>query len=427
MDHALRASLASELHARPFLRLSGSVALAHLAIYAGDDTAVHEQLLRALCDLTGMPPPEPGSTHYAAQWNGERQLKWERHTEFSTYTFVARRHDTDYFSGLATEHVPQAWFEQIAGMRFVATRMELVSGGNAPVVRDGYRQWIDGPIKVGSRVLGNGEVYCDWTIKPDGFSRFLVIDEGFREAQGGRLLQRLYEIETYRMMALLALPAARELGRSLDVLQRSLAGLMHRMDSAPDDKVDADLLQELTHLAVRGEALAEAGHRFSASRAYERLVMARIQELREERIEGIPTIAEFMERRFTPAMDTCRANWSRLEQFTTRVARAVDLLRTRVSLAQEGNTMRLLAGMDRTARTQLHLQHAVEGLSVAAISYYVLSLTAVGLRSLHALHLGMDPELVEGLLIAPVVLLVFLVIRRTKRSDKSAKGGASAG
>ena len=95
MDHALRASLANELHARPFLRLSGSVALAHLAIYAGDDAAIHEQLLRALCDLTGMPPPEPGSTHYVAQWNGERQLKWERHTEFSTYTFVASRHDTD--------------------------------------------------------------------------------------------------------------------------------------------------------------------------------------------------------------------------------------------------------------------------------------------------------------------------------------------
>ncbi len=232
-----------------------------------------------------------------------------------------------------------------------------------------------------------------------------------------RLLQRLYEIETYRMMALLALPAARELGRSLDVLQRSLSALMNRMDSAPNDKVDAALLQDLTHLAVRGEALAESSHRFSASRAYERLVMARIQELREERIEGIPTIAEFMERRFTPAMETCRANWNRLEQFTARVARAVDLLRTRVSLAQEGNTMRLLAGMDRTARTQLHLQHAVEGLSVAAISYYVLSLTAVGLRSMHAFHLPLDPELVEGLLIAPVVLLVFLVIRRTKRSN----------
>ncbi|MGT2493790.1 hypothetical protein ACU4GD_33075 [Cupriavidus basilensis] len=32
-----------------------------------------------------------------------------------------------------------------------------------------------------------GQVFCDWTIQPDGFSRFLVIDDGFREEQGGRL------------------------------------------------------------------------------------------------------------------------------------------------------------------------------------------------------------------------------------------------
>lgn len=428
MDHPLRAPLANELHARPFLRLSGSVALAHVAVYSADDATVHEQLLRTLCDLTGLPAPEPGGTHYAAQWNGDRQLKWERHTEFSTYTFVACRRDDAYFSDLATSHVPAAWFDKVDGLRFVAIRMELVSGEHAAAARERYQEWVDGPIKVGSHVLGSGQVFCDWTIKPDGFSRFLVIDEGFREAQGGRLLQRLYEIETYRMMALLALPVARQLGRSLDLLQRSLTDLMLRMDSAQDDNRDAGLLQELTHLAVRGEALSDGGHRFSASRAYEKLVLARIHELREERIEGIPTIAEFMERRFTPAMETCRSNWSRLEQFTTRVARAVDLLRTRVSLAQEGNTMRLLKGMDRTARTQLRLQHAVEGLSVAAISYYVLSVMGVGLRSMHALSVAGDPELLEGLLIAPVVLAVFMVVRRTKRAEHgAAKAGSGSG
>lgn len=414
MDHPLRATLANELHARPFLRLEGSVALAHLAVYAEDDSAVHDVLLRDLCALSGLPEPADRCTHYVANWSEHRQLKWERHTEFSTYTFVANRDDGDYFSDLATEHVPQEWFAGIAGKRFVGIRMELVSGSRAPEARANYRQWIDGPIAAGSRVLGNGEVFCDWTIKPDSFSRFLIIDDGFREAQSGRLLQRLYEIETYRMMALLALPEARQLGQSLDTLQRSLGVLLKSMDRDQADRDDSQLLGDLTHLAVRSEALADCGHRFSASRAYEKLVLARIQELREERIDGIPTIAEFMERRFAPAMDTCKASWNRLEQFTVRVARAVDLLRTRVSLVQEANTTRLLEGMDRTARSQLHLQHAVEGLSVAAISYYVLSLTGVALKSLHAADFSVDHELVEGLLIAPVVALVFYITRRSK-------------
>ncbi|MDQ0142377.1 DUF3422 family protein [Cupriavidus necator] len=416
LDHPLRDSLARELHARPFLRIGGSASLTHFAIYADGDTAIHHTLLADLCRLTGLEPPADGATHYSARWSHGTQLKWERHTEFSTFTFVARRVDTDYFSELATAHVPARWFDRFAGKRLVALRMELVSGDAAAHARDNVRQWIDGPILAGSHVLGGGEVFCDWTIPPDGFTRFLVIDNGFREVQGGRLLQRLYEIETYRMMALLSLPVARELGRSVDHLQSALAPLMRSMDTSQGGRHDAGVLERLTHLAVRIEALAESGNRFSASRAYEKLVLARIQELREERIEGIPTIAEYMERRFAPAMETCRSVWARHEQFASRVARALDLLRTRVNLAQEQDTTRLLEGMDQTARNQLRLQHAVEGLSVAAISYYVLSLAGTGLKALHAFHLPLDPELAKGILILPVVLLVLRATRRSKHA-----------
>ncbi|KWR91474.1 DUF3422 family protein [Cupriavidus sp. IDO] len=417
MDHPLRDGLARELHARPFLRIGGSVSLTHFAIYGDGDTVIHHALLASLCRLTGLDEPADGITHYSARWGADKQLKWERHTEFSTFTFVAQRCDTHYFSDLATCHIPADWFEAFAGKRLVALRMELVSGEAAAYARENARQWIDGPILTGSHVLGGGQVFCDWTIPPDGFSRFLVIDNGFRQVQGGRLLQRLYEIETYRMMALLALPVARELGRSVDNLQRSLAPLMRSMDAGQGVRHDAELLERLTHLAVRMEALAESGNRFSASRAYEKLVLARIQELREERIEGIPTIAEFMERRFAPAMETCRSVWARHEQFAGRVARALDLLRTRVNLAQEQDTTRLLEGMDQTARSQLRLQHAVEGLSVAAISYYVLSLAGAGLKALHSVHIPLDPDLIKGTLILPVVLLVVRATRRSKHAQ----------
>jgi uncharacterized membrane-anchored protein len=244
--------------------------------------------------------------------------------------------------------------------------------------------------------------------------RFLVIDDGFREEQGGRLLQRLYEIETYRMMALLSLPIARRMSRDLDEIHASLQSLMQSMDAGGADCDDSQLLVKLTHLAVRVESLSGSGGRFSASRAYEKLVLARIQELREERIEGMPTIQEFMERRFAPAMETCRSVWARHEQIAARIARAVDLLRTRVNLAQEQDVTRLLAGMERTARNQLHLQHAVEGLSVAAISYYVLSLAAAAFKALHGLRIPLDPELAEGLAIGPVVLAVIVITRRTR-------------
>ncbi|MGT2493791.1 DUF3422 family protein [Cupriavidus basilensis] len=58
-------------------------------------------------------------------------------------------------------------------------------------------------------------------------------------------------------------------GRKPDELQRALGPLMHSMDASPGPQHDAELLVRLTHLAVRIEALAESGGRFSASRAYE--------------------------------------------------------------------------------------------------------------------------------------------------------------
>jgi uncharacterized membrane-anchored protein len=61
------------------------------------------------------------------------------------------------------------------------------------------------------------------------------------------------------------------------------------------------------------------------------------------------------------------------------------------------------------------MQHAVEGLSVAAISYYVLNLSGAALRALHAVHLALDPEIVEGLLILPVVAAVVLFTGRIRR------------
>jgi uncharacterized membrane-anchored protein len=309
-----------------------------------------------VCRDTGLDAPHEGATHHAVQSPCGWYVKWERHTEFSTFTFVAPRRDTGYFDDLAIEGVPPAWFARLAGIRFVAVRMELLSGDAARLVRGELRRWIDGPALVGNSVLGGGKVFCDWHVRDDGFMRLLVIDEDFREEQGGRLLQRLYEIETYRMMALLALPVARRMSRELDDIHTALHALMQRMDAGGADGDDAALLVKLTHLAVRVEALSGSGARFSASRAYEKLVLARIHELREERIEGMPMIAEFMERRFAPAMETCRSVWARHEQIAARIARAVDLLHAR----------ELGAGTGRHAPARRHGAHRAQPASSAA-------------------------------------------------------------
>jgi uncharacterized membrane-anchored protein len=144
----------------------------------------------------------------------------------------------------------------------------------------------------------------------------------------GRLVQRVLEIETYRMAALLGLPAARKAAAVLATAERELAELANAIRAADRDTEPA-LLDRLTRLAGQVESRYAATHsRFSASSAYFELVDRRIQEIQETRVDGIQTIREFMDRRLTPAR-TCEWATRRQNALSERVSRVSSLLRTR--------------------------------------------------------------------------------------------------
>jgi uncharacterized membrane-anchored protein len=227
-------------------------------------------------------------------------------------------------------------------------------------------------------------------------------------------LQRLFEIESYRVMALLALPLARAHAPRILAVERSLASLAEQI--AESDGGDEALLGKLTTLAADVEsALVASQYRFSASRAYYELVRSRIAELQERPLPGIQTIDEFMTRRLAPAMATCFSVSQRLRDLSERVAQASGLLSTRVEIAREKQNQALLASMDRRARLQLRLQQTVEGLSVAAITYYVAGLVGYVTKGLKASGLGIDPEISIALAIPAVLILVTVALRRTRR------------
>ena len=279
-----------------------------------------------------------------------------------------------------------------------------------------------------SSVMQGAELWSDFAIQADGFSRFVIRDLGMRELQAGRLVQRVLEIETYRMMALLGLPAARAVGRELDRVEAELAELADAMvatDMAQPGEGSGDeqrLLEQITRLAARMEKLSLAnGYRFSASRAYFRIVQARIEELREVRIEGTPTVEEFMERRLEPAMHTCEATSARQEALGRRIADTNDLLRTRVGIVQEMQNRRILESLNARAAQQLRLQLAVEGLSVAAISYYLVGLLGYAGKAAKAAGWPINPDIALGILVPVVAGAVWLAQRRVHhRIGKSA-------
>lgn len=415
LNHPLRLSLAGEIHARPFMVLEAPARISHLAIHADDDPGAHDRRLAALCARFGVAEPAAGAQHFFHDF-GHFRLKWERHTEFSTFSFVEAGEAGGDFQLTALRHVPADWLATRQGSVIVASHLIAERGAPLGIADRRLRRLFPLPPLVGSQVLSGGEIWTDFQVGPDGFSKFLIRDTDLRESQMGRLVQRLGEIETYLMMALLALPLAREGAVLLGRIEEDLTELGSRMSNLDIDGDAEGLLREISRLDAQVRAQSfRTGYRFSAAQAYYRIVGARIGELRERRIEGVPTIGEFMERRLAPAMDTCLSVAARQEALAGKIGRSNDMLRTRVNLAQERQTQGVLASLSRSASRQLQLQQAVEGLSVVAISYYGIGLAAYALKALKGWGIDMPVDQAVGLLLPLIAGATWLGIRRLHR------------
>ncbi|MBJ7311867.1 DUF3422 family protein [Rugamonas sp. CCM 8940] len=471
LNHPLRVPLAAEIHSRPFLALQAPETLTHFALYAPvepgaqhNHRAVQHRILQDLCIHYGVAVPHPQARYFYHDFDRFR-LKWECHTEFATYTFVERGAEAagwrQAFERAPLQHVPQEWLAGLHGKIIVAAHVVLSKDAPAPAPADAtgqphhtggppggtpggdprddlrreLRELFQGNVLVGGSVGGGGgEIWTDFKIQPDGFSRFVVRDLSLREFQAGRLVGRLLEIETYRTMALLGLPQAEASQPALNGIESELAALTATLVQSEhgaaqpmaEANEDQNLLHRISGLAARLEKLSVSNsYRFAASQAYFSLVQARIQELRELRIEGMPTLAEFMGRRLAPAMHTCTSVAQRQEALATRIARSNDLLRTRVGIEQERQNRKILQSLDARAAQQLRLQQAVEGLSVVAISYYLLGLVGYAGKAMKASNLPVNPDLMTGLMVPLVTAGVWYCLRRLHQ-QLHATAGATA-
>jgi len=417
LNHAQRVPLAAEIHSRPFLKLDDPTLLTHLAIVGEQD---QHELLAGLCGHFGVAAPAAGGKYFSHDF-GRFRLKWELHTEFATYTFAeevrAMPLPEEAFGSMPVRHLPEQWLLALQGRVLVAAHVMLARpGGTQEAFAASLQRVFQGAPLAGSQVMQGGELWTDFAIHADGFSRFVVCDAGMHQQQAGRLVQRVLEIETYRMMALLGLPYAQQATPELNAVEAELAtlaaALVEADGKADDGTTEQRLLDQITHLAARLEKLSlDNSYRFAASKAYFSLVNARIEELRELRIEGAPTVEEFMERRLAPALKTCEAVAARQEALARRIANSNDLLRTRVGIVQEAQNRQILQSLNARALQQLRLQQAVEGLSVAAITYYVVGLAGYSAKGAKAFGWVGNPELLMGVLVPVVAAGVWLTLR----------------
>lgn len=415
--HGDRERLFNELHTRPFPVLAQGSRISQLALlHDGQSGEAEYRHLHRLCERYAVLPPLPGASCHIQHF-GSFELRWERHSEFSTYTFIHVDTAAAPFSRTALSLLPAEWLEALPGKVISGVHVELHDLPGAAPTADDVRPHFENQRLISSWVLDrHARLWTAFRLHQDGLGRILVQSRDLNVCQLGRLVRRLLEIETYRMMVLLTFPVARALAPELGGMDRRMAAINAEINAIHGLDDERRLLDDLSTLAARIEHLrSETNARFAAARAYHELVLDRLDGLREQGEFGLQTFEEFLLRRLTPAFRTGEAVSDQLDSLATRIDRASKLLRTRVDLTLEAQNQDLLQSMNRRGHLQLQLQQAVEGLSVVAITYYLVGLVKHVAGSLAEVGWISHPEWVAGLSVPLCLFLVWRGVRRLRK------------
>ncbi|RLB36966.1 MAG: DUF3422 domain-containing protein [Deltaproteobacteria bacterium] len=414
--HPSRTELHEELHSRPSPLVETPCTISHIAVQVGaEERAAERAYLGELCTRFDANPPREGASCFYQTFGGF-ELRWEKHTEFSTYTFIQRVLGDPLRQAGALTQVPGDWLAKMPGK--VTTALHLAfscaEGPIDPAELDRYFE--KQPLRGGVVRQGTAYLYSSFRLHSDGFGRIVLQARDLTPLQAGRLVQRVLEVETYRLMALLALPVARRITPDVRTTERELARITQELTHAEEETDQRALLDELSKLAARVERhRSDTTYRFAATNAYYDLVEERIQELGEGKIPGLQSIRVFIERRLAPGIRTCNAVRDRLEGLSGRISQASELLRARVELSIQGQNRELLTSMNRRSEVQLRLQQAVEGLSVVAMTYYLMGLLGYLYEGLAWTGLPLDKKIGFAIAVPVVMLAVWKVIHGVRR------------
>jgi uncharacterized membrane-anchored protein len=410
--HPLRAAVLGEVHARPFTPIETPRRILHFAFdTAGEAGRNDRAALAEFCARRGLEPLKPSTKQHRVALGGAT-LRWEQHSEFTTYTWeLASEGATPFHPAAASLAAPMASLPQ-PGPLLVALDLHLLADKKIAL-----EQLFDrASLAAAETADGDALFATDFQADPSGFVRILVLDRALGRERAGALVQRIVELETYRTLALLGLPEAQQLTPSINRIETRLAEVTEEMRRTAELVDNHRLLDELTELAAELEAGAAASmFRFGASRAYNEIVQLRLQTIGERKVGAFPSWSSFLARRMQPAMRTCITTEERQATLSEKLARAANLLRTRVDVEMERQNRDLLKSMNERTRLQLRLQTTVEGLSVAAVSYYVVGLFGYLMKGLHDEGVPVDISLATALFVPVAVLAIWFVVRRIRR------------
>ena len=415
-EHVNRGTIHDETHARPSAPMSGAGFVRRAAFLSRDRGRDLQPLQASMQALAGL---EKGQARFARQFSfrrGDVDVTWEMHNEFATLTWRS------------AERPASAWPEGIgleahAALDFVAAmEVEVLMAAHMPPER--LTPMASPSLCYASLYEGQVEVATDFVADENRMVHFILAAANCGDRRRGVIVRRLLEIETYRSLALLGLPVARQLSGRVQVLEHDLSKITREIGDPGAVDIQRQGLDSLHRLSVEaGRQVEDTGFRLAATQAYGDILANRLERLGERSLGESTTITRYLDNRIRPALATCRAAEKRLGELGGRVQRSIELLNATMSVAIQSQNQAVLDTILRTAVSTYRLQETVEGLSIIAMTYYGLGILGYVFEAFHD-ELPLAKPVMMTLAAPIVALLVFVLVRRLRRHKGASKNGS---
>ena len=421
----LRQSLSEELHARAFYDFDGAGRFIRFVYLVGNDDSAVLNYVNDYLRSRALLPVQAAEKFYRVELDGFA-LRVERHTEFLTISFVEKGLKVqtgiskDAFREASLPHMPFAWARNAPAALFHAIWVEVGGRPSTKLQQSDMLQVLDSRAVASNNFSdAAAQVHFAFDIDSAGYSRVVVFNKSIEAIRMGRIVQRIVEVETYRLLSLLGMATVKAYSTRLTDIEEVLNGLTNDLANEikkPDGQVQ-QLLTVLSSQAADVEDIySRTSYRLSATKAYLGILTGRLERMQFTRLSGFQGVRGFLDRRMTPAMDSCTAFSERLASLSQRINRAGALLRTQTELVIQRQNRDLLQSMDQRAKHQLRLQQTVERLSIAAVTYYGVGLVGYIAVSLPIDQWGLSLSYIKAGAVPIIALAVWMAIRKVKET-----------
>ncbi len=353
--------------------------------------------------------------------NGERLIVlWQAHTEYYSYQLwhvPSHANGTPTFGSLT---FPEYTFP-VEPLGSVVCRLDILLTTDILPSRHELRGLMPGPVLYGSRIFNEQTcVVTDFTPDTQGRERYWI-SAGPSQEDPSRLkdiVDTIVQIETYYHLLLMqtslfsaAIDQAYKF-EQVHLKQREIIA-SHIMRANSEDL--QRWLNTLTQDLLKTNRMAGTLHfELSASLPYDKIVRATLASTAEQPMDSYRPISDYVLSRITGLAEGYQQLLHRVDTLRGGFEGIIAIIRTRLDLILEGHNLSLLQSVDKTTKSQVILQHTVEGLSVIVIAYYLAGLAGYIFKGLYELGWLGNANLASAVFVPIAIGLAFTFTRISK-------------